>query len=315
MVLGGSGAGIALSSVGTAPALVVDLASFALATLLYLGLPAPTAPQRRRSDDPSGARYLLGRPRLLVLVLAFAAATLATGLTNASLPSFLGTHLGLGAGAYGFGLAALGVGLTLGGVLVGFLRVGPSAGRWIGLALAMMAALFFFLGAGEHAATALLLLGVIGFLDATTDVLFDTVIQREADPRYYGSVFGVASALMMTTMVAGFVAAPLANNLLGAREAIVASGVVLGVAGVTALVGLGPSTLAASAGAAAAERHLRFVPGPTGYAIVEHDGPAPAAGAELESAGRRYLVAKLARSPFPDGRLPCAYLQEQPAGA
>jgi predicted MFS family arabinose efflux permease len=310
MVLGGSGAGIALSSVGTAPALLLDLATFVVAAGFYLGLPRAAADAaKRRPGEPGGVRYLLARPRLALLVCAFAAATLATGLTNASLPSFLGGQLGLGPSGYGYGLAALGVGLTCGGVLVGLARVGRSANRWIGLGLALMAALFFVLAASEHAPTALLLLAAIGFLDATTDVLFDTVIQREADARYLGSVFGVASALMMTTMVAGFLAAPLAQRLLGASESIVLAGAVLGLAGFAALLGMRWPAARAS------QPYVLFVPRATGYSLVERTGEPPAAGTEIVSEGRRFLVAKLGRSPLPDRGVRCAYLQEQPSPA
>jgi predicted MFS family arabinose efflux permease len=310
MVLGGSGAGIALSSVGTAPALVLDLATFVLAAGFYLALPKAAGDSPgRRPGDPGGVRYLLVRPRLMLLVCAFAAATLATGLTNASLPSFLGGQLELGPSGYGYGLAALGVGLTCGGVLVGLARVGQSANRWIGLGLALMAALFFVLAASEHAPTALLLLAAIGFLDATTDVLFDTVIQREADSRYLGSVFGVASALMMTTMVAGFLAAPLAQRLLGASQSIVLAGAVLGLAGFAALLGMRWPAARPN------ELYVLFVPAATGYSLVERAGEPPAAGTEIVSEGRRFLVAKLGRSPFPDRAVRCAYLQEQPSPA
>jgi hypothetical protein len=65
---------------------------------------------------------------VLLLITSFAVATLATGLTNATLPSFLEDTQGLSSGGYGFGIAALATGLLLGEALVGFSRVGATAG-------------------------------------------------------------------------------------------------------------------------------------------------------------------------------------------
>src|SRR5207342_3441809 len=87
-------------------------------------------------ESSEGAlRYVLGRRWLLVLVFAFAAATLATGLTNATLPRLLEDKFHFGASGYGFGIAALATGLVLGQALVGLARVGETAGRWIGAGL------------------------------------------------------------------------------------------------------------------------------------------------------------------------------------
>lgn len=242
MAIGAVGAGVALSSVGAAPALIVDLATFAAAALLYNGLRLEQGVARARTREDgalAGLRYMLTRRRLLLLVFSFATATLATGLTNASLPRFLEGEVGLGSGGYGFGIAALATGLLLGEALVGFSRVGPTAGRWIGGGLVIMSGLFVLLSLVEHAPTALLLLGAIGFVDGTTDVLFDTVVQREVDPRYYGCVFGFASAFMTATMTGAFAIAPLANRILEPQHVMVGVGAVLVLAGTLALLGMG----------------------------------------------------------------------------
>ena len=241
MALGAAAAGLALAYVGAEVALAVDLGTFVLASVLYAGLRIPAAVRHEEEGEKrakGGLRYVLGRRRLLVLILSFATATLATGLTNASLPQFFGGEDGLGAAGYGFAIAALASGLLVGETMVGFAKVGPTAGRWIGAALLVMAGLFALLGMTEHAPTALLLLGFIGFVDGTTDVLFDTVAQRETDPRYLGSVFGFASAFMAATMTGAFVAAPLANDLFDSKLVILAAGVLLAVAGLIALVAM-----------------------------------------------------------------------------
>ena len=63
--------------------------------------------------------------------------------------------------------------------------------------------------------------------------------------------------------------------------------------------------------ASAAERHVLFVPSAAGYELVEREGPPPSRGEEVElaSSEARYEVVKIAGSPLPDDRRPCAYLE------
>jgi hypothetical protein len=65
------------------------------------------------------------------------------------------------------------------------------------------------------------------------------------------------------------------------------------------------------------EAWLAFVPSPSGYRLVERDGPLPAAGAVLELTEGRFRVLRLAPSPLPrDGRR-CVHMEreEPPAEA
>jgi uncharacterized coiled-coil protein SlyX len=61
---------------------------------------------------------------------------------------------------------------------------------------------------------------------------------------------------------------------------------------------------------AVATAHVLFVPGPAGYELVEREGAPPEPGdlVELED-GRALVVAKLAQTPLPGDRRPCAYLE------
>jgi hypothetical protein len=84
----------------------------------------------------------------------------------------------------------------------------------------------------------LLVIGLIGFVDGTTDVLFETVIQREADPRYYGAVFGVAGACITTTILGAVSLAPLANDLFSPHGVILGTSSFLVLAGAIAVFGM-----------------------------------------------------------------------------
>ena len=54
--------------------------------------------------------------------------------------------------------------------------------------------------------------------------------------------------------------------------------------------------------------YLVFVWSPSGYTLHERQGEPPAPGSEIEDAERRYRVTKIAPSPLPGDRRPCAYL-------
>jgi hypothetical protein len=61
------------------------------------------------------------------------------------------------------------------------------------------------------------------------------------------------------------------------------------------------------------ERYLLFIPTPHGYQLVEQDGPAPAAFDDVSLPGhdKAFRVIKVARSPLPDDRRMCAYLERK----
>ena len=240
MALGALAAGIALTTASAAVALSFDLLTFVVAAFLYMGIrvrPVAASARPPRGGLVEGFRYIANRRLLLVVICAFAAATMATGLTNATLPRFLGTELGLGPGAYGFGFAALAGGLALGSAVTGLAPVGEIGGRWIGVALLLMASMFGVLALTQHAPTALLLLGLIGFLDGTTDVLFDTIVQRDVHPAYYGRVFGLSSAFFTMSMMGAVALAPLANGLGSSHNVIFVAACFLLAAALVALIG------------------------------------------------------------------------------
>jgi hypothetical protein len=65
-------------------------------------------------------------------------------------------------------------------------------------------------------------------------------------------------------------------------------------------------------GGGGGQSHLLFVSTSRGYALVERDGPPPAAFRDVTVPGHKGLfrVVKLATSPLPDDRRVCAYLEQ-----
>jgi hypothetical protein len=54
--------------------------------------------------------------------------------------------------------------------------------------------------------------------------------------------------------------------------------------------------------------YLVFVWSPAGYTLQERSGDLPEVGTEVEDGERRFRVTKIAPSPLPGDRRPCAYL-------
>ncbi len=54
--------------------------------------------------------------------------------------------------------------------------------------------------------------------------------------------------------------------------------------------------------------HLLFLSKPSGYELREQDGDPPGIGATIEWDGETLRVTKIAPSPLPGDRRPCAYL-------
>jgi hypothetical protein len=54
--------------------------------------------------------------------------------------------------------------------------------------------------------------------------------------------------------------------------------------------------------------YLVFIWKPSGYELREQEGDPPAVGAHVEQDGQTFRVEKVAPSPLPGDKRPCAYL-------
>jgi hypothetical protein len=238
MAAGALGAGALLATAGVHAALAAAVVAFASAAVAFLRVRAAADPRRPRSTGGAlaGARVLARNRVLVACVASFAAATVATGLVNATLPRFLG-GLGLGAAGYGFGLGALACGLALGQALGGRIPAAAIGPRRLGVPLLAMALLFGVLSRSPSAAAALVALAAIGVFDGANDVVFTTLVQREAGPEYVGRALGLASVAFRTTMLGAVALAPLVNRLGSPRETILAAALPLVAASAVAALG------------------------------------------------------------------------------
>jgi MFS family permease len=242
MATGAVFGGLLLALVGIGPALALDLTTFLLAAGLFAGISAAggmDAPAAESADEGPAPRVrdLLRDRTITTAVGALCITVVAGGLVNATLPRFL-TEVGMGAGAYGYGFGAIALGLAVGGAIAGAIRVEHADTRVLGRTLLASALVFCALSAVTSAPVALLLLVVVGVLDSIGWVMFETALQRSADPRLLGRAFGLTDATVRTAMIGSIALAPLANELATPDAILLVGAAVLCVAGLVALTGV-----------------------------------------------------------------------------
>ena len=237
MAGGAIAGGLLLALVGAGPALALDLSTFLLAALLFAGVEARGGAEAAAPEEDAPAprlRDLLADRTITTAVTALCITVTAAGLVNAMLPRFL-AELGMGTGAYGYGFGAIAIGLALGGAVAGMVRVERADTSLLGRALLATAVVFCALAATTSAPVALLLLVLVGVLDSIGWVMFETALQRSADPRLLGRAFGVTDATVRTAMIGSIALAPLADALAGPDAVLLIAAAVLCVGGMVAL--------------------------------------------------------------------------------
>jgi MFS family permease len=243
MALGAVIGGVTLAAGGAAAGLAANLASYAIAVVLYARIHVADELEprsgRARGGLVDGLRYVLARRALAVVVGGFATGTLAAGLVNATLPKFT-SQLGLGASGYGWALAALGCGMIAGESVTGAIaeRIDP---RWLGAGLAGMGVLFFAFAWSSGPAMALILLALFGVANGFTEVVMMTAIHQHADATHQGRVFGVGSTVWRTTMLGAVALAPLVDAVASPAQAITVAAGFLFAGAILVQVALRPS--------------------------------------------------------------------------
>jgi sugar phosphate permease len=188
--------------------------------------PAGAAPAPRLRD-------LLADRTIPTAIAALCITVAGAGLVNATLPRYL-AEVGLGTAAYGYGFGAIALGLAVGGAVAGTIRVERADTGLLGRTLIGTAVVFCLLSAATSAPLALLLLVLVGVLDAIGWVMFETALQRSADPRLLGRAFGITDALVRTAMIGSIALAPLANRLAKPDAILLIGAAVLCAAGMVA---------------------------------------------------------------------------------
>lgn len=208
MVVGTFAGGVSVTTLGISKALFLDVATFALAALLYRRFASTAAPVRESPFSRLDVLGALARQRIaLGLTVSFTVVTVAMAILNASLPAFFDQRLG-DVHAYGYGLGAVGAGLLCGEALSSCVRRDAVARRSVALAFLACGGAIFVLAGTTIEATAYLFLFLLGACDGTTEVVYDTLFQARLPRHMLGGAFSVAASIQRTGMIAGFVLAP-----------------------------------------------------------------------------------------------------------
>lgn len=174
-----------------------------------------------------GLAAAFGQPSLRLIILLNGAQTFGFGALLVFVVVLALELLDLGEAGVGFLNSALGVGGLLGSVvalaLVGRTRLAPA----LVLGLAFWGLPLAAIGALPAAWPALALLAVVGIANTLFDVASLTLMQRVAGEHVLARVFGVLEGLSFLGIALGGLAAPVAISLLGARGALVATGLLL----------------------------------------------------------------------------------------
>jgi MFS family permease len=172
-------------------------------------------------------RELVRLPDVATIVAAFWAQTLVRGMLNVYVIALALTTLGLGQAGVGFLSAMFGAGVMLGALVATTLVGRRRLSRPFLLGLTLWGAPLVAIGVWPTLGVAVAALVVSGIGNAELDVSGFTLMQRLADDRVLGRVFGVMYVGILATVGIGSILAPLAIHALGLRGAVAASGALL----------------------------------------------------------------------------------------
>ncbi len=196
--------------------------------------PAPVVRSAPGDEDRGAVPYFFGRPRLVALLVVTAVSAVLGRNYTLTLAVLVTGALAGGAQEFGTVSTVLAVGGILGAVLAGRLRR-PTV-HLVALLAAVGALLQVVAGLAPTLTVLLLVVGPMAVVESISDTAGTTVLQTDPPSHLRGRVLGVWRTASTTWGLAGPPLLGLLLEILGARGALVAGGlVVVGVVGAGAL--------------------------------------------------------------------------------
>jgi MFS family permease len=247
-VAAGPALGALLLLIGPAPLVfAANAATFVFSGLIVASIPggdafvsAPRSPERGNANGAldalrgvlgelrSGAAALRGVPEAIAVVAADTTASFVYGAQTVLL-LLVAHRLGLGAGGYGYLLAAQGAGGILGATLAG--RIGAAGQRHLAVivALTLVAAPLPVLAFTSSVGVAMVVCVIAGIGALLVEVIAETRLQQTLDEARIGRAYGLVFTVSLGGIVAGGLVAPILVAIVGAGGAlcVVAAAVVL----------------------------------------------------------------------------------------
>jgi MFS family permease len=238
-------AAVLLPLLGVPGVLLVDAASFAVSALLLSRLPAlptPVGPAAAAGsllgDAAAGLRWIGSARPVLIVVLGFAAVVAATAIDDVALVVLATEELRAGESAVAALLAAVGVGLLVGYLLLarGAPRVPAAVLLVVGFAVSSVGNLLT--GLAWAVAVAFALQAVRGLGIAAIDVAHVTLLQRLVPDHLLGRVFGTLHGAIGAAAAVSYLGGGLLLDAVGAPTALVLAGAAGAVAALAVAVTL-----------------------------------------------------------------------------
>jgi hypothetical protein len=221
---------LAVSSSATVFAATAGLAFVSVALVARIGVagePAPEPSTARWHTLLAGWRAIVAEPGLRVVIALFSAQTLVAGMLNVLVVVLAIELLELGTAGVGWLDGMVGVGATVGVLLVaGFAGRRRLSGHFA-VGLLLWGVPLALIAAWPEVAPALVLLLLVGIGNTLVDVAGITLMQRATPDAVLGRVFGAFEALVLLAMGVGSLLTPVLVSALGTRGAVLAAGLIL----------------------------------------------------------------------------------------
>jgi MFS family permease len=232
MFLGPALAGLLLATTSVSVVFAITSATFLWSALCLAGVPGDTRPavEARGSIGAellAGLQAIVRVPALRVVVGLTSAQTLVAGVFEVLLVVYAFSLLHGGNGAVGWLNAAVGIGGILGVVAVAALTGRRRLAGDLGLGVILWGVPIAVAAIWPNLALGLVLFAIIGLANTIVDVAGMTLLQRSADDEVLGRVFGIMESLILGTIALGALIAPGLVSLIGARGALLATGIFL----------------------------------------------------------------------------------------
>nr|WP_282600058.1 MFS transporter [Patulibacter sp. SYSU D01012] len=243
--------GLLVAATAPGPAMLVNAGTYVvsvacLVAMRHVPLPAPAdgdaaaAARSVLADLREGAAYVV-RERWLwgTLLFALIAVLCIIGPIEVLLPFAVREQAGGGSAEYGLLLAGFGVASALGAALV---SSRPLPRRYLTAMLLMWGVgslPLALMGAMDALWAMLVLVVVVGLVDAGGQVIWGTLLQRRVPPRLQGRVSSLDWFVSLALMPVSMALAGPAGELLGVATVFVLAGVGPALAGIAVLWGLG----------------------------------------------------------------------------
>ncbi len=184
-------------------------------------------PESRFHEATAGIRTLASERALLAVVGVYAVQTILAGALGVFNVVLALEVFDLGNAGVGYLDSAFGVGGIIGGILAAGLSGSRRLGAWFALGAMVWGVGISLVGLSPTALIVFVVLAGVGAGNTVVDVAAITLIQRSAPAAVLARVFGVIESILLAGLGLGSILAPVMIAWLGARPAIVVTGLLL----------------------------------------------------------------------------------------